>query len=298
MRAAAISWRSTPRTPAGSCPGTYNYYRRVGRRAALPAGRRAHRDRQPGAARQHQRGRWTTRRRCRSPRSISSAAPSSIRGWGRYEVSPLSRTRACRSAATACSPSARGCAPALQRQHRRRAVSRRRQRLGRARGPSTSATCAMRSARACAIRRRSGRSRFDVGYQLNPIAGLHRQRRDAEAPLAHSFQHRAGVSRDRSGACAAYTPSRFTSLIASSSHAGRRRDGGCRHRVADRLVQELAARLHRCRGEQVPERPAVDRAAGRQPVLRRRAREHRRSRWTAARWWRSRISASTTTCSR
>ena len=56
----------------------------------------------------------------------------------------------------------------------------------------------------------------------------------------------------------------------------RRRDGGRDHRVADRVVQELAARLHRARGEPVSERHAVDRAARRQSVLRRRDGEHRR----------------------
>ena len=58
--------------------------------------------------------------------------------------------------------------------------------------------------------------------------------------------------------------------------AARRRDGGGRHRVADGLVQELAARLHRARGAAVSERHAVDRAARRQSVLRRRDGEHRR----------------------
>ena len=53
-------------------------------------------------------------------------------------------------------------------------------------------------------------------------------------------------------------------------------DGGRDHRVADGVVQELAARLHRARGQPVSERHAVDRAPRRQSVLRPRDGKRRR----------------------
>ena len=41
-----------------------------------------------------------------------------------------------------------------------------------------------------------GPVRFDVGYQLNPNPDLRVERRAAAAPLAYSFQHRAGLLRN------------------------------------------------------------------------------------------------------
>ncbi len=55
-----------------------------------------------------------------------------------------------------------------------------------------------------------------------------------------------------------------------------RRRGGGDYRVADRVVQELAARLYRARSEPVFERHPVDRAPRRQPLLRHRDGERRR----------------------
>ena len=101
---------------------------------------------------------------------------TSVRGWGRYEVSPLS-DRACRSAATACWRSAASCARRL------------RGNLGGVLfldggnvwadvvGLSTSSD--LRYAVGPGLRYQTpvGPIRFDVGYQLNPIPGLLVERR-------------------------------------------------------------------------------------------------------------------------
>ncbi len=116
---------------------------------------------------------------------------TSVRGWGRYEVSPLVG-RACRSAATACSRSARSCAPMLHGN------------IGGVlfldAGNVWADSWGMRAERS-ALRRRPGSPLSDAGRadplrlrlpaQSDPRAA--RERRAADAALAHPLQHRAGV---------------------------------------------------------------------------------------------------------
>ena len=238
---------------------------------------------------------------CRSRRSISSAARRASAAGGATR-SARSAGRGCRSAATACSRSARSCA-------RRCAAS------SAACCSSTPATSGpsrwafdlgdLRYAVGPGLRYQTpiGPIRFDVGYQLNPIPDLLVNGEPADAPLAHAFQHRPGVlKRPRQGCCepgwfeCESSAASFT-LLLLVLHAGGRRDGGGGHRLADRVVQELAARLHRSRGEQVSER-ARCRSSGSAATCSSASRWRTSAcRWTAARSWRSRISASTTTCS-
>ena len=95
---------------------------------------------------------------------------TSIRGWGRYEVSPLSDRPADRRQQHARVQ--RGTARDAARQLRRRALPRCRQRLGRVAGAFKLDD--LRYAVGPGLRYQTpvGPIRFDVGYQLNPIPGL------------------------------------------------------------------------------------------------------------------------------
>ena len=126
-------------------------------------------------------------------RNIFLGGATSIRGWGRYEVSVRSST-ASRSAATACSRSARSCA--------RRCTA-----TSAACCFSTAATSGRESlglqAQRSALRDRSRPALSDAGrsdplrhrLSAEPDAGSDRQRQPADAAVAHALQHRAGVLR-------------------------------------------------------------------------------------------------------
>ncbi len=115
---------------------------------------------------------------------------TSIRGWGRYEVSPLGLGRAGRRQQHV--PVQRGSAGRAERQFRRRVLPRRRQRLGQVVGFRL---------RRFAICDRSGAALPDADRTNPPGPRLSveshtrsgRERKPADAPLSHSLQHRAGV---------------------------------------------------------------------------------------------------------
>jgi outer membrane protein assembly factor BamA len=115
---------------------------------------------------------------------------SSLRGWGRYEVSPLSET-GLPLGAPACSVSRLNFAPPST------AVSvpccswdagtR-----GWTRGASTSAICVTTSVPVSANDTPIGPLRFDVGYQLNPIPNLTINGEPQTRRWRIPFQHRSG----------------------------------------------------------------------------------------------------------
>ena len=69
---------------------------------------------------------------------------TNLRGWGRFEVAPLSAERACRSAARASSNASLEVRAPIWGEFERRDVPRRRQRVGRAVGPSATTRLALR----------------------------------------------------------------------------------------------------------------------------------------------------------
>ena len=151
-------------------PGTFNYYAVVGRRAALPAVRRAPRRRQPRCSSATSGRSATIRRNVPFSKKYFLGGATSIRGWGRYEVSPLSGSGLPIGGNSMLAFSAELRAIAA-RQPRRRAVPRRRQRLGSESGAFDLDD--LRYAVGPGLRYQTpiGPIRFDVGFQLNPIQG-------------------------------------------------------------------------------------------------------------------------------
>ena len=143
-----------------------------------------------------------------------------------------------------------------------------------------------------------------LGYQLNPDSGSARQRqlrrRGAIACISASGRRFERVQRfqgSRFQGSAMSIVRRVTHVLILVLTLLVGADGGGGHRVADRLVQELAARLHRAGGAAVSERHAVDRAPRRESVLRHRDGERRRVDGRQPGRRGARISASTTTSS-
>ena len=230
-------------------PGTFNYYAAsADGRHYLPLGDRVRR-RQP-RCRSATSGRSATiRPTCRSRRSTSSAARRASAA-GAATRSARSADRACRSAATACSRSARSCARSCAATSAA-CCSSTPATSGRTRGASICND--LRYAVGPGLRYQTpvGPIRFDVGYQLNPIPGLLVNGEPQTRPLADALQHRSGVLMWPGTGVRSRRTMRIAQRLASRARhradARRRRGGGGDHRVADRLVQELAARLHRAR---------------------------------------------------
>ena len=172
-------------------PGTFNYYAvSVDGRHYLPIGERGRR-RQPRCSSATSARSATIRRNVPFSKKYFLGGATSLRGWGRYEVSPLSESGLPigGNSMLAFSEELRamlrgklgGCCSSTP------ATS------GRSRGTSTSSD--LRYAVGPGLRYQTpiGPIRFDFGYQLNPIPGLLVNGEPQTAPLADSLQHRPGL---------------------------------------------------------------------------------------------------------
>ena len=250
--------------PASSCPAPSPTPSSAARRA--PTSRRGdrprrsarpprHRLRRPAARLDHRRA---AADRCRGavlqallPRRLDQPPRlGPLRGQPADRVGPADRRP------DACvETSARG-AGAVRHQVERRRLRRRRQR--RPQPVAASIPAASASAVGPGLRYDTpiGPVRFDVGYQLNPIAGL-LVKGEPEAAAAGA-RTSASARRSDDGDPTSVAGSASARFVAGPL----RRPAGRRHRVdADGVVQGLAAPLRDARGRRLPERHAGHPAA-------------------------------------
>ena len=231
---------------AGRCvPGTFNYYAlSVDGRHYLPIGAKV------VVASRLQLGNIRPVGERSGQRAVLEEVLSRRRdaafAGGADTKSARSAIRDCRSAATACGVQ-RGAARRSPRQAGRGALPRRRQRVGGllGHGPQRSA-----------LRGRSRAALPDADrpdpVRLSAISSIRIPTCSSTASRSSAAGAFTSASGRRSRAMQRFRRIRdvldglFTRVILVLD-AGRRRDRGHRHRVADGVVQELAARLHRAR---------------------------------------------------
>ena len=207
-------------------------------------------------------------------KGIFLGGATSIRGWGRYEVSPLARSGLPVGGNSMLAFSEEMRAD-VARQARRRAVPRCRQRLGR---------LVRLQAERSALRGRAGPALPDAGrsdpirlrLSAEPDSGAARERRAATraAGASTSASGRRSRCRDRFEPIRMRRRACHARLIVAD--AARRRDGGGVIVSQTAWFKNWLRGLHRRAGATVSERHPVDRAARRQSVFRRRDGEHRR----------------------
>ena len=211
------------------------------------------------------RRRRTTRRPCRSRASSFSAARRAFAD-GAATNSARSATRPARSAATACSSTRLEGARDDPRQLRRRVLF---FDTGNVWANSWDIRLNdLRYAVGTGLRYQTpvGPLRFDVGYQLNPIPGIARQRQPADAAVAHALQHRSGVlSMRRLTRILLWTAGVMLTLVLLAGVV-----------IETSFFKNWLRGVDRPAGQRPPQRHARDRPLQGQPVHRRRARRRRR----------------------